>query len=35
MKESISDKQTVFNITDENYEVYEKLSRIKWYVFSI
>ena len=35
MKESISDKKTVFNITDENYEAYEKLSRIKNGTFSV
>lgn len=29
MKESINDKQTVFNITDENYEAYNELKRIK------
>ena len=35
MKENINDKQTEFDITDENYEVYEKLSRIKNGTFSV
>lgn len=29
LKESISDKQTMFNITDENYEAYSELKKIK------